>query len=343
MKKTILATITASLFAATAVNAVPVYNENGVTLGLYGDAEVQIKSDMLGNDKNGNGHVNTGYLKIDDADFGFKLGYDINETMKIGGVVEFSGEGGTAELGDVYVGVIFDKIAVTAGKQVTILDDAGVGKDYAFGFDTAIDDSPYNGKQVIKVKADYGMFYAGAAYLLNGDTGFDESGNGNSIDNNTSGFDGNIGLRISGLDAAVFYGQSDSEGKSKLETKANTLIAQAIYHFESFNIGGFVSTAETKIGGTKTNDSIAYGLSGQYLLNDWDFAVGAGQVSSNLDETNSKYFDDFYKSYVNAGYAFSSNVKVFAEAGFSDQKYLDSAKNEQDAEIGLAAGIKVEF
>ena len=66
MKKTILAMAVAGLFATTA-QAATVYDADGATVGLFGDADVQYYNGTAEDKSDG---VNDGVIRIDDADFG---------------------------------------------------------------------------------------------------------------------------------------------------------------------------------------------------------------------------------------------------------------------------------
>ena len=325
MKKTILAIAITGLFAATAAQAATVYDADGVTVNLYGDVEVQY---LKGMDKDTDVVIN-----IDDADFGFGLTYDIGNGFTVGGTMEISAESGNAELGDTYVGVRHDQYGtLTIGNQPTIFDDAGISGDYEFGFDTYIDDVTDASTQVIKYKGEWDNVYAGVAYVLRADEDaaeFDKVTKKYTAPTSQAGshtVDANVGVRIAGLDAAVYY----SFGKTANKDEVKAYIVQAVYTFDSFDVGAFYANTSTKnnVTNVDTQDNDAYGLSTNYYMNDWNFGLGLGKVKNQIDSTDSK------KYYANVGYAFTSNVLAYAEIGKTDK---------DDTELGYITGVKITF
>ena len=306
MKKTLLALAITGLFATTA-QAASIYEKDGVSIDLTGDVEVQLRSDTDGANKN--------YINIDDADFGFAMGYDIGHNLTVGSAVTFSGEDGEVSLGDAYVGVSGDFGALTMGKHATILDDAGVGGDYAFGFDTIVSDADFKGKQVIKYKGDFDTFYFGIATILNSGDGEDEG----------SAVDGNIGVRVAGLDLALFAGTASDV----LENDISSMILQATYSINHFDLGAVYATSTTDdAAGDTTADFDAISASVGYTMDKWNFGLGYGVVTDNGDDTSEG------TGYANVGYSFTSLVHAFVELGHSDA---------DDAELGYAAGLQVKF
>ncbi len=81
MKKTILATIVTSLFAATTAHSAMMHDADGISVELYGDVEVQAIN-TLDEDEGKK-------IKIDEANFGVKAVYDINDDVAAMGVISF--------------------------------------------------------------------------------------------------------------------------------------------------------------------------------------------------------------------------------------------------------------
>ncbi|AGH82291.1 porin-like protein H [Psychromonas sp. CNPT3] len=311
MKKTILAIAITGLFAATAAQAATVYEADGVTIDLYGDVEVQYLNDTAkDSDKDG-------VILIDDADFGFGLTYDVGNGYTVGGTMEISAEDGTAELGDTFVGVSHDSYGtLTIGNQATIFDDAGISGDYEFGFDTYVGDVTDASTQVIKYKGEWDNVYAGVAYVLSAD----------KLKDSSHTVDANVGIRVGGLDATVFY----STGKTAAKDEVTAYILQGVYTFDAFDLGAFYANTATKDNASNvdTKDNDAYGVSGNYYMDAWNFGLGLGIVKNNVADTDSKNY------YANVGYSFTSSVHVYAELGKSDA---------DNTELGYITGVKINF
>ncbi|WP_022940774.1 porin [Psychromonas hadalis] len=319
MKKTILAAVITTLFAATAHSAT-IYEQDGVQVDIYGDIEINFQKDIKKKADNGV------YINVDDADFGFKLGYDLGNGLMVGGVLEISAEGDTVNLGDSYVGVMSDTYGtLTAGKQATIFDDAGIGADYQFGFGSFYDQKD-SGRQVIKYKLDTGMFYGGIAYLMSDTTG--------SADD-VSVVDGKIGAYFAGFDLTAFFGVGDGFAKVAGVTLKDSSYSttnmnfEARYNFSDFQIAAAYATSEQDAGTVSkiTTDSI--GLAATYSLDKAQFAVGYAMFSNDVSGS-----DDVNNYYVNASYAFTSNVNTYVEIGGSDADNTD---------VGYALGMQVKF
>jgi len=304
MKKTILATMLTSLFAATAAHSATVYDANGTTFEVYGDVEVQAKK---GTEDNSSKIIN-----IDDADFGFKAGYDIGHGVTAIGVVEMNGEDGEEiALDDAYVGLSSAQWGtVTAGQQLTISDDIGIGNDYEFGIDTS-HNSITEGKQVVKYTLDKGNYYGGISYLVNTGTAADAQ----------DSLDAKLGARLGGLDLTVFYTNTDQGAYD-----SETVLLEARYAFEDLELAASVASTDNDSG---ADDATSFGLAAVYTVDKMAYSA-----AWSLVDTDNSGVDDVNKYFVNAAYSFNSNVKAYVELAGND---ID------DSEIGYAAGMAVTF
>ena len=307
MKKTILATMLTSLFAATAAHSATVYDANGTTFEVYGDVEVQA---IKGTDDDSSKMIN-----IDDADFGFKAGYDIGHGVTAIGVVEMNGEDGEAiALDDAYVGLSSAQWGtVTAGQQLTISDDIGIGNDYAFGINTS-HNSITEGKQVVKYTIDKGNYYAGISYLVN---------EGRDSDDKDS-IDAKLGARLADLDLTVYYTNTD-QGTYDSET----VLLEARYAFADLELAASASSTENY---NAANDATSFGLAAVYTMDKMAFSA----AWSLVDEDSA---DDVNNYFVNAAYSFNSNVTAYVEVGGDDGK----DDNNKDTELGYVVGMAVTF
>lgn len=308
------------LFAATAAQAATVYDADGVTLKLNGDVKINYGSDVR---KFNDNKVDSNYIELDDADFSFALGYEIGNGIELGATMEISGEDDNIALSDTFLSVAGDFGTVTVGKQPLIFDDAGIGEDFKFGFDTYANTTD-SGEQVIKYKGDWDTFYAGVAYMLNGDA--TSNGDGTTGEDDKNQVDANFGVRFAGIDAAVYY----STGTNNLKQDNNAYILQAMYNADAFKVGAFYSneTIENS-NGSDLSDLNHYGVSGNYYMDAWNFGLGWGAEKDNLTSNNDR--NDYY---ANVAYAFTSNIQSYVEVGYSD---------EDDSEVGYVVGMEVVF
>ena len=311
MKKTILATMLTSLFAATAAHSATVYDANGTTFEVYGDVEVQAKKGTANNSDK--------IINIDDADFGFKAGYDIGHGVTAIGVVEMDGEdNGPITLDDAYVGLSSAKWGtLTAGQQLTISDDIGIGNDYEFGIDTS-HNSITEGKQVVKYTLDKGNYYAGISYLVNTDTVADK----------LDSLDAKLGARLGDLDLTVYYTNSDTEDSASNAFESETVLLEARYAFEDLELAASVaSTDNDSTVAALDADATSFGLAAVYTVDKMAYSAAWSLVDTDGASDVNKYF-------VNAAYSFNSNVKAYLELAGDDTN---------NSEIGYAAGMAVTF
>ncbi|WP_028869175.1 porin [Psychromonas arctica] len=304
MKKTILATIVTSLFAATAAHSATVYDANGTTFEVYGDVEVQAKKGTADNSSK--------VINIDDSDFGFKAGYDIGHGVTAIGVVEVDGENDDEQLAmdDAYVGLSSAQWGtLTVGQQVTIADDQGIGNDYEFGIDNS-SQSYEDGKQVVKYTLDKGNYYGGISYLVNEKTASD----------NVDSLDAKLGARFGGLDLTVYYGNAD-----KGTYDSESVVLEARYAFEDLELAASASSTDNG----SNADATSFGLAAVYTVDKMAYSA-----AWSLVDTDSSGVDDVNKYFVNAAYSFNSNVTAYVELAGDDT---------DDSEIGYAAGMAVTF
>ena len=302
MKKTILATMLTSLFAATAAHSATVYDANGTTFEVYGDVEVQAKKGTADNSSK--------VINIDDSDFGFKAGYDIGHGVTAIGVVEVDGENDNEQLkmDDAYVGLSSAQWGtITAGQQVTIADDQGIGNDYEFGIDNS-SQSYTEGKQVVKYTLDKGNYYGGISYLVNEKTAAD----------NVDSLDAKLGARFGGLDLTVYYGNAD-----KGAYDSESVVLEARYAFEDLELAAAASSTDNG----SNADATSFGLAAVYTVDKMAYSAAWSLVDTDGASDVNKYF-------VNAAYSFNSNVKAYLELAGDDTN---------NSEIGYAAGMAVTF
>ena len=344
MKKTLLAVSIATLFAAGSASAVEVYNQDGTKVGISGKLDVQFINDM--NDAADKTELDN-VLKVDDSEFGFAIGHELDNGMTVGGVLKFEANKGSAKATDAYVGVKFAEFGTfSAGYQATIYDDAGIGTDMEFGPGAYYEQTETSGQQVIKYKFDNDVFYTGVAYMLN---------NTMAESDDVSVVDGNIGVRLGGFDLAIYVGslQKDFVMKKKIKAKDAVPGKSAAIPGQKAAYSGNMSRAALQ--GTYTIGDLTVGLSYEisdnegyknsgfgggivsYDLNKWNFSGGvfAIQKVEVEDATYSKFNKDAATAgYLNTTYHFSKYVSTYAEVGLSDA---------DGSEVGYVAGMIAKF
>lgn len=297
MKKTLIAL--SVLFASSMAHAgVEIYNKDGASVTLTGDLEVYYKKDKE------DGSELQQY--IDDADFGFDARYAVSDSLTVGGYWEFSGDGGAADTGDMYVGFYMGEHTVKVGKTATILDDTGITEDYNFGVTSFVEDNDlFSGDEVIKYQFDNGSVYGGVAAMQGKTTA-------KAFDKDEVYVDMNIGVRTdSGFDLSAWYGTVDEFKALAIEAKYAAT--------ESLNLGlGFYDVADE-------GSSIA--AAADYTVDKMIYAAG-------LSMTDYEGGDEVLSMFVNAGYNIAPATVVYAELGMDDK---------DDSELGYAVGMKVEF
>ncbi|WP_413694063.1 porin [Psychromonas sp. KJ10-2] len=308
MKKTILATMLTSLFAATAAHSATVYEADGVTLDLFGDVEIQANKATEDNSAK--------MIHLDDADFGVQAGYVLSDSLSAIAKISVTGEDETGstnniDLDEAFVGLSFTQFGtVTIGQQYTIADDIGIANDYAFGINSGYAGVATDGKQVVKYVVDNGNYYFGVSYLLNE----------NAASDDVESIDARLGVRIDALDLTAYLGKADDADQS-----ATSVLLEARYSMDDLELAASVSSLD---GYTSAEDSTAFGLAAAYTVDKVTYSGGYSLLDVDGDD------DKLNTYFVNAAYAFNSNVTVYGELGGDDS---------DDSELGYGVGMAVTF
>ena len=304
MKKTILATAITALFAATTVQAATVYEKDGTTVDVSGDIGIYA-GNMISEDEGT-------LIAVDDADIALDLAYDIGHDLTAISTLSYTvGDENGVELDEAFVGISSATWGtVTAGKQVTVYDDAGIGNDYQFGW-TDFYSQDDGGDQVIKYSLDTDMFYGAVAWLKNSSPEYAAGANG---------LDAKIGARVENLDVTLFFADfEDSDGND-----ITNINFEARYQLDALELAAAFSVSENN-----DVDQTAFGLAATYQLNDKvQFSGGVANIDNDAED------DAVIDYFVNASYAFTSNVETYIELGGSDA---------DNTELGYAAGMIVSF
>ncbi|MGC9494605.1 porin [Vibrio genomosp. F10] len=330
MKKTLLALAIAA--SATSVQAIELYNQDGVTVDLKGDIEVRYKKSTTKDSE--------AKQEIDDADFGFDTRYAVNEDFQVGGYLEFSGDNSDrandkTSVGNVYVGFYTTEFgSLKIGKLDTQMDDAGVGSDYLFGVSSFVDDAPFGGEEAVRYDYDNGSLYAGFGLIQ-------DKHNAKAIGEKGSYFDLKLGYRVADFDFTGFYADAELRGTKTENNVTSPVYADAALFglearfagIENVNLELGYYTNEVKEGVAKTtsSDEDTIALAADYTFAKYTFAGGYSVTSANIDGE-----EDQDNWFLNVGYALAPNTTAYAEVG-------GKSETGKDYDTGYGVGIKASF
>ncbi|MCG9703703.1 porin [Photobacterium damselae] len=346
MKKTLLAlaVVTAAGSAQAGVN---LYDNNGVKVDLSGAAEVQYRNTY--------NPFDDAELRLDDGDLALNTTVAVNDQLNAIAGIAFKFEETKVENDELWVGLSSNQFgALTFGRQLLIIDDSGIGKDYELGSE-GIDFVQTDGNEVIKYVYDNGMFYAGVSHELKNSDEVVVEGNNNSgalvKQHDTQVTDARLGFRTNGLDARVYYYNGDN-------IDGTSFFKNSFMHVEGYNleaeyqlgqIGLAASFGQIEYKNASNADKLRgniYQVAADYTIDATTFAVGYNNYDRR-DESG-----DTYALYANVTQQLHSNVKVYAEIGHSNAKFsakdadkfpqFDAAHG-KDAEFGYVAGMEVTF
>jgi hypothetical protein len=296
-----LAFIAAGVCSAS--QAAELYSQDGVEIGLSGELElryIKTKSEQQNLE-----------LDVSEANLALDVLYDMTEDFSIGAHIDYdsNNDDDSVTRGDIYMSLIIQQAhTLSFGVQPTILDDAGIGEDYAFGFTSFVNDIALSGDQVAKYKYDGGeMFYGGLAY----------SSYQNTTDVTRSDddyvLDGNIGARIEDYELTLFAVNAE---RNKL--KRSSYVGELRYFIADLSLATtYATTSEEQVVGSDLDIDL-FGLAATY----WDggrleYSAGWANVDNS---SNNEKINDYY---ANVTYIFTNYVKAFAEVGASDEDNTD--------------------
>ncbi|OOE76983.1 porin [Salinivibrio sp. ML290] len=332
MKKTILAMAVPALLAAGSASAsINLYDAEGVKVDVSGAAEVQYIQ-KIGNDRDG-------AWRLDDGDVQFDTEVSVSDKLSAIAAVDFEFEGaddntgtnGNVENNVLYVGLKGGWGQFTAGRQLLLMDDAGITKDYELSVNSFGSDYTH-AQQVGKYVYDNGTFYAAATYTDKSD-GFEDDSQTAGTDgyygagDDIAIYEGRLGYRVADADARVYYQKADNINRDS-DDSVDTYNFEVEYAgIENVGIAASVGRKSADLNGVDT-DTDYVSIAADYTMGKTTYAIGF----DNKDVDGQQ--DDVNGYYANVTYALHSNAKVYAEVG-------DSDGDEQD--WGYVAGMEVKF
>ncbi|WP_240206141.1 porin [Vibrio sp. CyArs1] len=343
MKKTLVAL--AVLAAGSAQAGIEIYNQDKVTVNLKGDIEV-VYLQGIGVDQEME-------QQIQDADFGFDVRYALNDDLQFGGYWEFDGassdvtkgENKNALVGNTYVAVYSATYgSVKFGRLDSVLDDAGIGSDYQFGFDAFFsNESPFGADESVRYDLDKGNFYGALAYKQdkNDDAGLGTDGNM---------VDAKLGARFADFDVRAFYGKATFKGVID-GTAVSGSTDETLYALEAGWAG--VENLNIEAGYYNLNNQAdkttnIYGLAADYTIDKVVLAAGLQYATFDKEtytsaDGSTDTADSTTGWFLNAGYKIAPSATVYAEVGGNNGYSKDANNNYKTNDVGFALGAKAEF
>ncbi|OOE55680.1 porin [Salinivibrio kushneri] len=358
MKKTILAMAVPALLAAGSASAsINLYDAEGVKVDASGAAEVQYFQN-IGNNQDAK-------WRLDDGDFEVNTEVAISDKLSAIGNIGFEFESkesvtdagwdegssnGNVENDSLYVGLKGDWGQFTVGRQLLLMDDAGITKDYELS-KNLFTGTETHAQQVGKYVYDNGTFYGAATYTDKSDGFEDDSAeavkDGYGAGDDTRIYEARLGYRVADVDARVYYQRVDNIGRNN-DSAGNVIsdeVNQDAYNFEieytgieNVGIAASIGRISTDTFDEDNNGNISssvvdqetdyMSIAADYTMGKTTFAVGY----DNKDEDGES--SDVNGYYANVTYALHSNAKVYAEVGDSDGENED---------FGYVAGMEVKF
>jgi predicted porin len=314
MKKTLyLAIASATAIAATTATAATVYEDDGTTVKVSGEVDVQYRKKTT---KDADAE-----LRYDDVDL--KLDYSYTDDSGITAFayygLDFKGGDNKVSVGDVYVGIEASNVTLTVGDQSYASDEFGIGQDIEFGYDGALGET--GGDETVRV--DYDM----DALFLSASVDFAESDDETSFDIYAS-----YTIADSITVAGTFQTQKDFDlnGNNQIDKEEEDSHA---YFGASVSYAQDGLEAGVEFSHDVEGENSAIGASAAYDLSD-KLTVGGGvgtYMAKEDEDSNTKVFG-------NVAYNVAGKATAYGELQYD---IVDDKAD--DTELGYAVGMKVKF
>lgn len=315
MKKVISTAIVASIFAAaSAAQAVTVYEKDGFTYKIKGDWQIQLRQDP-GQDQDLD-------LEYDDLEIKNAISYDFSDKFSAFGELDFgfknaadksnSDEG--PHLEEAYLGFSFDMVSILFGKTDSAADEFGVegAKETIVANDAFDEVGAVDGDDLIKVEADFDIVRVVAAYEIEAES--------EKSDDNGTFVDFYVGAEFAGVEIGAAYQSYEPKGGETIDIYG----VSAAYSVGAFHVAADYSVAEDE----ETIWNIFTSVKVHKTTK-----IGAGFVTQDFDEDGK---DDVTGYYANVEYKFPQykNLSVYAEIADSDKDNHD---------LGYLVGCRFKF
>ncbi|MDO6540894.1 porin [Photobacterium sanguinicancri] len=332
MKKTLLAlTVPALLVAGSASAAVSLYDQDGTQVTMSGAAEVQYyrsaKADAYAKAANTDADAS---LRIDDGDLALRVQHEVSADLYALGAIELAiGETKDNKVsqgkssGDVvndglYVGLGGAFGEMTFGRQLAIIDDAGVGVDIELKDTAGVNYEDTDMDQYIKYRFSGEKFWAGAGY--------------NIAQEDATGKKGEelleiaAGVPFGDFEARAYYADYKNE-QATAEQKAWDL--EFVYAAGPIYVGALYGQSDN--GAAKNSDIQTWELAGSYTMGKNTFGLGYAQNSGDAKS------QDAMNLYANVAHQLTANTRAYVELGYEDVKAVE------EKGFGYVVGMEVKF
>lgn len=312
MKKALLA-VAVSTMAAGSVNAATLYEKDGLTYKLNGDFQVQLRKKV--------GDNTSEYVDYDDLELKNYVSYDLSDEMKAFGRLDFdfkdhaNGKEVDEPIEEAYVGIQYDVLSISGGKQNFASDEFGIEEAYESPLDEdQFDAIATDGDDTFRVDVELDNIYLVASYELEAEGKGGEEG---------EFFDLFAATEIAGLSLSAAFQQHTPIGDESLDTWG----LSAGYELAVVGIAADYSVTDDGNTGLETT---LYNVAATF---DVTSSTGAAIGLQNQEEDGS---EDVTGWYANVTYKFPAqkNLSVFAEVSDTD---------EDDTDMGYLAGMRVKF
>lgn len=342
MKKTLLAlTVPALLVAGSASAAVSLYDQDGTQVTMSGAAEVQYyrsaKADAhaKANDPKFNDDAS---IRIDDGDLALRVQHQVNADLYALGAIELAiGETKDNKVsqgkssGDVvndglYVGLGGNFGEVTFGRQLAIIDDAGVGVDIELKDTAGVNYEDTDMDQYIKYRFSGEKFWAGAGY--------------NIAQEDATGKKGEelleiaAGVPFGDFEARAYYAdfkneQFKNDAGVVVGTEQTAWDLEFVYAAGPIYVGALYGQSDD--GSDTDSDIKTWELAGSYTLGKNTFGLGYAQNSGDAKA------QDAMNLYANVAHQLTANTRAYVELGYEDVKAVE------EKGFGYVVGMEVKF
>ncbi|OAN18533.1 hypothetical protein A3K86_06495 [Photobacterium jeanii] len=323
MKKTLLAlTVPALLVAGSASASVSLYDQDGTQVTMSGAAEVQYyrsaPNDIADQDAT---------LRIDDGDLALRVQHEVNANLYALGAIELaigektknsgSDASGTGDVTNdgLYVGLGGNFGEITFGRQLAIIDDAGVGVDIELKDTAGVSYEDTDMDQYIKYRFNGEQFWAGVGYNIAQKT------NGKK---NDELLEVAAGVPFGDFEVRGYYGDYKNEQKAA-EQKAWDL--EFVYAKGPIYVGALYGQSDKG----NNNDVQTWELAGSYTLDKNTFGLGYAQNTGDTDAQKA------VNIYANVAHQLTANTRAYVEISHEDVKAADKKG------LGYVVGMEVKF
>ena len=347
MKKT-LAALIVSAFAASAANAVVVYDNEGTKVELNGSLRlIMEKADKKEYDRAGKSTKKTNSaLRNAGSRFGITVKHNLDNDFYALGRLEFRFDDTTSrdKFGRLYAKRAYVGLGskatgdITFGRQLTIADDLSQAVDYEYGFIPKGEYIPTAGTGVVRY--DY-KGIEGLQLSANYNFGQKNDEKGKALDPAIkNAYAVGALYTVGDLDARLAYGHTSFETPASYKHRLDGVLASLGYKFGDFTLTGDFGYAHEKLDDAKVNKFyVSPGFAYQ--------VVPASKVYGNYLYERVKGESDKVKTHgflLGADYKLHKQVVLFVEGKYvTTKEYVNDTYDGKTKDRAIGVGMRVYF